>query len=384
MQKPAILCVANWDSDVGYAWWLMESFWVKIAEHFKDNYTIILAYPSVTMLPESISNSALKVVEFDFTFNKAGSIFCQLKFLKSHRVMHVYLSDRPTKNWRYPLFRAAGVQSIINHDHTPGERTMPVALKRWIKRIANYIPLYNCDGVIGATEFVRKRLIEVGCIPSNRCYAAPNGIAPVSCKNDTPIDIYSRFQILGGRNVIVLVGRANLYKGAYFALKVIEALVKSSKSANFHFLYLGDGPDLEKFSEIADEMNIGDYVSFPGRVNDIAKILKACYVAFHPSKGEVGYSLSILEYMQAGLPVVVSDNPSVCGATKDGVDGFIYKQDDVSSAATRLESLLSDPAMTKSMGESASTKVRECYSLESCHHSLIHALGKIMGLPPSD
>lgn len=30
-----ILLVANWESDVGYAWWLMENFWATIAQYYR-------------------------------------------------------------------------------------------------------------------------------------------------------------------------------------------------------------------------------------------------------------------------------------------------------------------------------------------------------------
>ena len=55
--QPAILLVANWDADVGYAWWLIETFWLKISESFSENYKCYLAYPSNSKTPEAIKNS---------------------------------------------------------------------------------------------------------------------------------------------------------------------------------------------------------------------------------------------------------------------------------------------------------------------------------------
>ena len=37
-----ILLVGNWSSDTGYAWWLMETFWVAIARKFRGRCRVIV------------------------------------------------------------------------------------------------------------------------------------------------------------------------------------------------------------------------------------------------------------------------------------------------------------------------------------------------------
>ena len=90
LKKPSILCVANWDSNVGYAWWLMESFWVKIAEHYGNEFNVFLAYPSITIIPEKIKNSNLKVENIDFTFLTSSSIFAQLDFIYKQDQIYLF------------------------------------------------------------------------------------------------------------------------------------------------------------------------------------------------------------------------------------------------------------------------------------------------------
>ena len=125
-------------------------------------------------------------------------------------------------------------------------------------------------------------------------------------------------------------------------------------------------------------IGIDDSASFVGRVNGVDGILRHCQVAFHPSMGEVGYSLSILEYMRAGLPVVVSNNTSVCEATTDSIDGLIYPQGDIDAAAKALMVLITDPELASSMGKSGSAKVANCFSLDNCHLALTEAIDSII------
>lgn len=222
--------------------------------------------------------------------------------------------------------------------------------------------------LIGATDFVRDRLINVVCAPPNKCHTVPNGIAPAASEWG---DVYKRFQIDPSRAVIVTVARANEYKGGRFALEVMSKVRKLHPHLNWHYLFIGDGPDRQAFVELADQLGLEDRVSFPGRVERASRYLKGCAVAFHPSKGEVGYSLSILEYMQAGLPTVVPDNPSVCEATKDGVTGRIYPKDEIEAASERLSVYLSNPDLSIEHGKAAKQAIEQHYSLNNSHAALV-------------
>ena len=62
-----LLLVANYDSGVGYAWWLMESFWVRLAERYHHYNNVVLAYPIISKLPASIMSAPIIVTELDFS-----------------------------------------------------------------------------------------------------------------------------------------------------------------------------------------------------------------------------------------------------------------------------------------------------------------------------
>jgi glycosyltransferase involved in cell wall biosynthesis len=342
-----------------------------------------LAYPSISKLPETVESSQLIIEKADFTFHSMANFFKQLSFIKKNKIKYIYFSDRANIHWRYLFYRLIGVKKIIVHDHTPGLRTKPSGFKKWFKTFLNRLPFFTSDGSIGATDFVRKRLIDVSCIPESRCFSAPNGIPDISEDNQA-INLTERFNILAGKTVIVSVGRAHFYKGVDFSIKVISELVNQLNYRNIHFLYLGDGPHLDEMRKMSEDYNITDYVTLAGRVRNIEEILPACHIAFHPSKGEVGYSLSILECMQARLPVVVSNNASVCEAITNDSDGIIYEQGNINSAVKAFQELLDKPEVRAKMGQSAFDKVKEKYLLKNCHDALVVAITNIIGTNKSE
>jgi glycosyltransferase involved in cell wall biosynthesis len=291
-------------------------------------------------------------------------------FLRKNAVRAIYFSDRPNYSLRYLAYRAFGVQLIIVHDHSPGARTPPQGIKRLVKFLLHRIPGLSADGYIGATDYVRRRFIEVGCAPAKLCHSAPNGL-PERQAPPHSSTLRKELGIPEGIPLAVMTGRANRYKNVSFVLKSIANLTQ--KGQKLHFLFCGDGPDLGIFREEARSLGVEPYVTFAGRRNDIPQLLPQCDFAIHPSRGEVGYSLSILEYMQAGLPVVVPDNPSVCGATRHGETGMIYHEDDLDSLSEAVAWLIRHPTDAQAMGQRASAAVVNEYNLKHTHASLLRA-----------
>jgi glycosyltransferase involved in cell wall biosynthesis len=154
----------------------------------------------------------------------------------------------------------------------------------------------------------------------------------------------------------------------------MNEIVHKKNRENLHFLFCGDGPHLNEFRQLTESLDISEYVSLPGRQNEINGILEGCDFAIHPSLGEVGYSLSILEYMWAELPVVVPDNPSVCGATVNGKTGLVYREFDIDSACNSILTLIDNTRLIHTMGRQAKQSVRRDYSLIETNKALANAM----------
>ena len=99
-------------------------------------------------------------------------------------------------------------------------------------------------------------------------------------------------------------------------------------------------------------------------------------VGLHPSLGEVGYCLAILEMMNAGLPVIVPDRPSVRGATEPNVTGLWYSANESDACAEAILALLSDPSRRESLGRAAREQSLTRFSLASCRLGVSRGRGE--------
>ncbi len=376
-QTGNILLVANWKSDVGYAWWLMENFWAAISSHFeKRGIHCHLIYPEINGIPETIQATGIETHEIDFADHSIRNLLAIYRLIKTNNIRHIYLSDAPASSPFYIILRFFGIRNIVIHDHTPGDRTVPSSLHRVLKSISRRLPWINADHFIAVTDFVCRRSIEVSCIPAEKCSVATNGIHPIDLQKAPSGYAQKTLSIPADRQIIVTTGRAAYYKGIDFFILCADELINRQNISRLHFLFCGDGPDLETFKSLCTEKGLDDYFTFAGKRSDIRDILPSCNIGFHTSKGEVGYSLSILEYMSAGLATIVPDRPSTSGATNNDVSGLIYQAENINDACDAIKKCLHDDFRQK-LAEAAIKDINKRFNINNTNRSLLAILDRI-------
>lgn len=371
-----ILLVANWESNVGYAWHLIENFWTAIAGHFmQQGRQCYLIYPEITRIPETIAESGIRVDELDFRNRSRNNRHRLRQLVRSNNIRYIYLTDSPAYSTFYVQLRLWGIKRVIVHDHTPGERTRPSVMRGLLKKAIHRMPWITADHFIAVTDFVYRRFLEVNCLPVNKCSVAANGIEPIDRGNTGAGFAHREFRIPPERRIVVTTGRASYYKGIDFIIRCVAELVHQRRVSDLHFIYCGDGPDLNAFRELASRLRVNDYLTFAGRRSDIRVILPACDIGFHASRGEVGYSLSILEYMSAGLATIVPDLPSTSQVIRHDKNGLVFRHEDVSSACDMLQRCRS-AVYRRKLAKSAIATVRDNYNLERTNRDLIQILDR--------
>ena len=109
----------------------------------------------------------------------------------------------------------------------------------------------------------------------------------------------------------VVVARLTAEKDVQNLLRAVRQVV--DVLPQFRLEIAGDGPCRAELERLAAELGIGDRVRFLGEVRDVPALLARARLFVLPSQTE-GISLTILEAMASGLPVVttkVGGNPEI-------------------------------------------------------------------------
>jgi glycosyltransferase involved in cell wall biosynthesis len=376
-----LLCVANFAPDEGYAWWLMENFWVKLAESGRDRgLKPLLLYPAGGVIPAHILGAGIETGVQPFPGRGWRALRDAVKLVRERNIRVIYFTDRNYSSIAYLLLRLAGVRHIINHDHTPGDRPPVGGLKGLLKAAWRRIRPIGCDIQLCVSPLVRQRAIENARIPAGRVAVVQNGIVPLQCSGDGDY-AHRVLDIPDGRLVCITVGRANPYKRLDFIIEVAKQAVFNHKQEGLVFVHCGDGPDMARLKSLVAAAGLQEHFIFAGRRSDVHALLCSADIAIHAAKGEA-FSLAVVEYMSAGLPLLVPDVPSVCQAVRDGQTGVIYPDRDASTAARLLVGLARDPALRQRLGCAAADEVRASYTLEQMNRQFLDAIESVLGPVP--
>jgi L-malate glycosyltransferase len=130
------------------------------------------------------------------------------------------------------------------------------------------------------------------------------------------------------------------------------------------FLLAGEGELSDSLRALARELGIDDSTFFLGRCENVAELLSISEVCVLSSKAE-GFSNSILEYLAAGRPVVVTDVGGAREVVAEGETGHLVSSGDNATMAARLIELLRDPEKARLMGGRGRRVVEEKFSCEA-------------------
>jgi glycosyltransferase involved in cell wall biosynthesis len=134
----------------------------------------------------------------------------------------------------------------------------------------------------------------------------------------------------------------------------------------------------------AAELGLSDDVEVLGWVSGAAKqrVLAEGTIYVLPSYAE-GLPISVLEAMEAGMPVVATAVGGIPDAIEDGAEGFLVSPGDINSLVNRISQLLQDSDLRSRMGLAAKMKVATFFSPASVLPQ-IEALYRALGAVPQD
>jgi glycosyltransferase involved in cell wall biosynthesis len=224
------------------------------------------------------------------------------RLLWRQRIDIVHTHDERPNVYAVPAARLVGVKRIFHTRHSQAAHLS--RRQRWLVRL---VSLGN-DRFICISEDSARRAYAQG-ISKHRIRVLHNGI-----------DL-DRFAFTGPSpdGPAVLVARLEPEKDVGTLLRAVEVIAR--RRPDFRLEIAGDGscrPDLESLS---DRLGLNGVVKFLGAVRDVPGLLARARLFVLPSLTE-GISLTLLEAMARGLPVVATEvggNPEVVAAGESGL-----------------------------------------------------------------
>ncbi|MHA1129656.1 MAG: glycosyltransferase [Candidatus Helarchaeota archaeon] len=209
------------------------------------------------------------------------------------------------------------------------------------KRLVNYLErlVYNSFNlIIVPTEGVKDDLARRG-------FRGPFGFFP-TCLNlqDLPHPsrqelrtFRERFNLLN-KKIILFVGRMSPEKGVTQILELIPSIIRVDPDV--HFLMVGTGPFFEEYKRMSRELNLTEWVTFTGYLNDhdLFTAISIAYIGLIFVNEAQIFDMTILEYWNYGLPLIIRKAMGIEEIVQDNYNGLLFSN--LEEAKAKILSLL--------------------------------------------
>jgi sugar transferase (PEP-CTERM/EpsH1 system associated) len=245
--------------------------------------------------------------------------------------------------------RLAGVGKIIYTEHG---RTFPdskavILMDRLVSRITSQ--------VVAVSHDLANYLGEIVGVFPGKVSTILNGVD------------MNRFPVAGSscgeREVrIGIIARLAPVKDVATLLRAMQIVTRDCPEVLLHVV--GDGPERDRLELLAEELCISNKVQFFGFRRDIPKVLAGIDIFTLSSLSE-GTSMTILEAMASGKPVVatrVGGNPALI---EEGVNGFLVPAGQPAELAGALLRLARDGALRERLGANNRFRTAREYSIQA-------------------
>lgn len=204
------------------------------------------------------------------------------------------------------------------------KRLLPIAQKishRYLKYLAN-----SATAITGPSLKVQEYLTECGV--AKKVNVVPNPVEldkfdMSKVNNERVKEIKDKYKIDDNKFIVTFCGRLGKEKSVDVLLNYFAKTV--NRNDNINLFILGDGPSKIELEEIAKELKIDDLVTFAGRVehDDLVNFYACCNLYVTTSLSDTN-SISMLEAMATGLPVLHILDELNEGQVVEGINGFIF------------------------------------------------------------
>ncbi|MBW2108101.1 MAG: glycosyltransferase family 4 protein [Deltaproteobacteria bacterium] len=232
------------------------------------------------------------------------------------------------------------------------------------RRIANLLLNLVTNKITSVCEHSKKALAEKDGFPSRKIHVIYNGIEPVTDQDLVPTASHQPIlEWIGeGAKPLGFLARLDWIKNPELLLDAFTLATRHVPRARL--IVMGRGDRIPEFQDRCRRSDIQDRVLFTGLVKKPLPIVAKLCALVVTSRSEAA-SLSILEAMMCGVPVIASDvggNPEL---VRHGVTGLLAPSEDAQAFADHMVSLLENPAFARKLGASAREEAMKRFSVDT-------------------
>ena len=276
-----------------------------------------------------------------------------VRLLRRERVDVIHAHKFGSNIWGVVFGRLCGVPVVVTHEHgwSFEGRAKTIIDRDLIARGSN--------AFIAVSREDRRRMIELEKISPERAVFVANGIPALPPPSGR--DVRAELGIGPEDRVVTTVGFLRQPKAMDILIEAAAGI--APRFPALKVLIVGEGADRPVYEALIERLGVQDTVKLLGLRSDVPDLLAASDVAVLSTNSE-GSPLSVMEYMDAGLPVVATRVGGIPDLIDDGVEGLLVEPQDAPGLGEAIGRVLDDPEEARRMGERGRERRRREFDID--------------------
>ncbi len=229
--------------------------------------------------------------------------------------------------------------------------------------------LGHADWVLSNSDNTRDTLIDlIGVKPEHVAVVYPTVDETRFQPGPPAQDLRDSIGLKEGQFLMLSIGRLMERKGFDQMIRTLPLLLE--KGLETHYAIIGIGDDMERLQQLADSLNVREWVHFLGHVSyeDLPRWYNTCDLFAMPNRDvggdSEGFGLVFLEAAAAGKPVIAGRAGGTGSAVVDGVTGLQVDGENLEEITEAAVALLAEPEEAAAMGARARQRVLDNFTHE--------------------
>ena len=301
MSQKSILIMFHCEQNTGYAIGSLEKTFAAAALH--AGYSKENTIWSYTKVYDSKKNT----YEMGYYTNEDSRTFESVCIEHGVETILAFDMPYPTKVGRQA--KKIGIRRVISY-WGASMSSINSGLKLLVKKLewpfrSNAAPSH----FIFESEAMRLTATKGRGVPQNRTCVIPLGVDTEKYK-PSPNSRYAHreFNIPFLRKILFFSGHMEERKGVRVLIEAMNELSELNEIEPFHLLVCGNkGDESLPYEQIIRDENTRNHITFAGYRNDIPQLMNSSFVGIIASTGWDSFTMSSIEMMSSGLPLIVSN-----------------------------------------------------------------------------
>ena len=189
---------------------------------------------------------------------------------------------------------------------------------------------------------------------------------------NTAIDWHKVYNIPEEKLILSVHGRIHEEKGIDFIIDVLREILKTHKNIVLVISGTGENRYCEKLQHANKDLIESGSLFFIGFHSNIREQIKNVDVGLVPSIVSESFSLSALEYIQAGVPVISSNNGGQKEIIIDSKSGYLLPPQDKQQWTDKIIRLIGDTELRTNMSEQQKKQFDEQLNYNIFYNNIIN------------